>query len=76
MLHTDEECGVEVEVKLLLSRGQTQNTVASFQLMRETTGQVYFFDTEALDLLSKGVIVQLRASLQGLQTTLAVRSRL
>jgi len=60
VLHADEKCGVEV--KLLLSSGQTQATVTSFQLVKETTAQVYFFDTEALDLLSKGVIVQLRQS--------------
>jgi hypothetical protein len=69
-LHADEKCGVEV--KLLLSPGQTQNTVASFQLVRETTGQVYFFDTEALDLLSKGVIVQLR---QGADSDLIIKVR-
>jgi hypothetical protein len=70
LLHADEKCGVEV--KLLLSPGQTQNTVASFQLVRETTGQVYFFDTEALDLLSKGVIVQLR---QGADSDLIIKVR-
>jgi hypothetical protein len=70
LLHADEKCGVEV--KLLLSPGQTQNAVASFQLVRETTGQVYFFDTEALDLLSKGVIVQLR---QGTDSDLTIKVR-
>jgi hypothetical protein len=70
VLHADEKCGVEV--KLLLSPGQTEATVASFQLVRETTGQVYLFDTEALDLRSKGVIVQLR---QGADSDLIIKVR-
>ena len=70
VLHADDKCGVEV--KLLLSPGQTEATVASFQLVRETTGQVYLFDTEALDLLSKGVIVRLR---QGADSDLTIKVR-
>jgi hypothetical protein len=70
VLHADDKCGVEV--KLLLSPGQTEATVASFQLVRETTGQVYLFDTEGLDLLSKGVIVRLR---QGADSDLTIKVR-
>lgn len=53
-----ENCGVEV--KLILSSREGPDTIASFNLAGETTGQVYIFDTDALDLLSKGVIVRLR----------------
>jgi hypothetical protein len=70
VLHADVKCGVEI--KLLLSPGQTEATVASFKLARETTGQVYLFDTEALDLLSKGVIVRLR---QGADSDLTIKVR-
>jgi hypothetical protein len=52
VLHADDKCGVEV--KLLLSPGQTEATVASFQLVRETIGQVYLFDTEALEFATCG----------------------
>lgn len=65
-----ENCGVEV--KLLLSSGGTQDTIASFNLAGDIKGQIYFFDTDALDLLSKGVIVRLR---QGSANDLTVKIR-
>jgi hypothetical protein len=40
----------------------TLPTVAAFNATKETTGRVYFFDTDALDLLSQGAIVRLRRS--------------
>jgi hypothetical protein len=58
VVHASQTC--PVEVKLVLSPEEGPDTIASFQLAREATGQVYFFDTDALDLLSRGVIVRLR----------------
>lgn len=65
-----ENCGVEV--KLLLSSGAAPDTISSFNLAGDIKGQVYFFDTDALDLLSKGVIVRLR---QGSVNDLTVKIR-
>ncbi len=69
-LHAQERCAVEV--KLLLLPGEAPATIASLKLKKETTGEVYFFDTEALDLLSKGVIVRIR---QGGDNDLTVKVR-
>jgi hypothetical protein len=49
------------EVKLLLSPTQVQTAILALQARGETHGRVYFYDTPALDLLSKGVILRLRA---------------
>ena len=69
-LHAQERCAVEI--KLLLLPAEAPATIASLKLKKETTGQVYFFDTDALDLLSKGVIVRVR---QGGDNDLAVKVR-
>jgi hypothetical protein len=65
-----ERCAAEV--KLLLSPAEVSAVVAALKLAKETKGQVYFFDTPALDLLSKGVIVRLR---QGANNDLTVKVR-
>jgi hypothetical protein len=57
-LHGQETCSEEV--KLLLSPTQVQAAVLNLQARGETHGRVYFYDTAALDLLSKGVILRLR----------------
>jgi hypothetical protein len=57
-LHAQQNCNVEV--KILLSQTETQAAVAALDAKRETTGRVYFFDTDALDLLGQGAIVRLR----------------
>lgn len=67
---TEDQCGAEV--KLLLVAGQTQSTVTALNAAKKTTGQVYFFDTSSLDLLSHGVIVRLR---QGAASDLTVKLR-
>jgi hypothetical protein len=64
--------GCGVEVKVLLSPEQTKAAVASLNAGKETVGQVYFFDTGSLDLLSQGVIVRLR---QGSSVDLTVKVR-
>jgi hypothetical protein len=57
-LHGQETCSEEV--KLLLSPAQVRIAVPALQAGRERHGRVYFYDTPALDLLSKGVILRLR----------------
>lgn len=64
------ECGVEA--KALLLPEQTKAAVASLNARKETIGHVYLFDTNALDLLSQGVIVRLR---QGSSIDLTVKVR-
>jgi hypothetical protein len=54
------ELGCPVEVKLLLASPIAQPVIASFGFKKKTTGLVYFFDTESLDLLMQGVIVRVR----------------
>jgi hypothetical protein len=49
-----------VEVKLLLSPTMAQTVVSSLGLGEKSLGRVYFFDTNALDLLRQGVIVRVR----------------
>jgi hypothetical protein len=70
-LHAEERCAVEV--KLLLSPPTTQTVIASLGLERETTGRVYLFDTDALDLSMQGVILRVR---QGAKNDLTVKVRL
>jgi len=53
-----ESC--DEEVKLLLSPTQVQVAVPALQASGETRVRIYFYDTPALDLLSKGVILRLR----------------
>jgi hypothetical protein len=48
------------EVKLLLLPTQVLAVVPALQASGETHGRIYFYDTPALDLLSKGVILRLR----------------
>ena len=57
-LHAQERCSVEV--KLLLSPAQIQSAKSTLNLKNEVGGIVYFFDTDSLDLLSKGLILRLR----------------
>jgi hypothetical protein len=48
------------EAKLLLSPTQLQLAILAFQARGKTHGRVYFYDTPARDLLSKGVILRFR----------------
>jgi hypothetical protein len=72
-------CGVgaaqepcSAEVKLLLSSAEIPMTLAALKARKESAGEVYFFDTEKLDLLSQGVIVRLR---RGSASDLTVKIR-
>jgi hypothetical protein len=58
--HAQERCSVEV--KLLLSPMETQPARSTLNFKKEETGFVYFYDTDSLDLLAKGVILRLRRS--------------
>jgi hypothetical protein len=57
-LPAQETCSQEV--KLLLSPVQVQAAITALKARQETHGRVYFYDTPALDLLSKGVILRFR----------------
>jgi CYTH domain len=69
-LQAEETC--PVEVKLLLSPATIQTVIASLSFENETATRVYFFDTDALDLLKQGVIVRVR---QGADNDLTVKVR-
>jgi len=69
-LHGKEKC--PVEVKLLLSPPTIQTVIESLRFEKETTGRVYFFDTDDLNLLKQGVIVRVR---QGKDNDLTVKVR-
>jgi hypothetical protein len=45
---------------LLLAPSQVQAATTSLHAAKESHGRVYFYDTPALDLLSKGLILRLR----------------
>jgi hypothetical protein len=53
-----ERC--RTEAKLLLKPSQAQSAVAALDGSKESHGQIYFFDTEQLDLFSQGVIIRIR----------------
>ena len=69
--HAQERCSVEV--KLLLSPMETQAARSTLSFKKEVAGFVYFFDTDSLDLLAKGVILRLR---RGADSDLTVKLRL
>jgi len=60
------------EVKLLLSPAEIPATVATFKAQKEFSSDVYFFDTDRRELLSRGVIVRLR---HGSSSDLTVKLR-
>ena len=57
-LYGQETCSEEV--KLLLSPIQLQAAISALAVRGGTHGHIYFYDTPALDLLSKGVILRFR----------------
>jgi hypothetical protein len=61
-----------IEIKLLLSPTTTQIVTASLGFEKERAGQIYFFDTKALDLSAQGVIIRVR---QGANSDLTVKIR-
>lgn len=61
-----------VEAKLLLSTQARPKAIASLGLTQETTGRIYLFDTDALDLSKQQVILRVR---QGANNDLVVKVR-
>ena len=59
VLHAQQPCSEEV--KLLLSPAQVQSAIPVLHAAGEAQGRIYFYDTPSLDLLTKGVILRLRA---------------
>jgi uncharacterized protein YjbK len=70
-LRGEGEC--PVEVKLLLSPAAIHKVIESLGSKNERRGRVYFYDTDALDLLRQGVIVRIR---QGANDDLTVKVRI
>ena len=54
------EAGCGAEIKLLLLPTAAHSALTAFNAGKSTISSVYFFDTNALDLLSQGVILRLR----------------
>jgi hypothetical protein len=69
-VYAQEECSTEV--KLLVSPGQTQKVLTVLHAGKEVSGRVYLFDTDGLDLLSRGVTIRLRT---GAKKDLTVKLR-
>jgi len=69
-LDAQERCSVEV--KLLLSPEQIQSAKSTLNVKNEVGGLVYFFDTDSLDLLAKGLILRLR---RGAASDLTIKLR-
>jgi len=71
VIHAQETC--PVEIKLLLLPSTIKSVMASMSFGKQTTSQIYFFDTDNLSLLNQGVIVRVR---QGAKNDLTVKVRL
>ena len=69
-LRAQESCNSEA--KLLLASSQVQAATTSLNGTEESHGRIYFYDTSALDLLSKGLILRLR---KGADSDLTVKMR-
>jgi len=70
-LHAEETC--PVEIKLLLLPSTIKSVMASMSFGKQTTSEIYLFDTDNLSLLNQGVIVRVR---QGAKNDLTVKVRL
>jgi len=68
--HADEECGAEI--KMLLVPTEVYSALAAINAGKSTRRSVYFFDTNALELLAQGVILRLRS---GATSDLTVKLR-
>jgi hypothetical protein len=69
-VQAQENCNFEA--KLLLVPAQVQDAISSLHATRRLRTRIYFYDTPALDLLSKGLILRLR---QGASNDLTVKLR-
>src|SRR5260370_33426100 len=62
-LRAQESCNSEA--KLLLVPTQVEAAIPLLHATRELRSRIYFYDTPALDLLSKGLILRLRLGAKG-----------
>ena len=69
-IRAEEACSVEI--KLLLLPSTIKSVIASLSFEKQTTNQIYFFDTSNLNLHNQGVIVRVR---QGAKNDLTVKVR-
>jgi hypothetical protein len=69
-LHAQQSCNYEA--KLLLVPSQVRAATTLLHTTKESNGRIYFYDTPALDLLSKGLILRLR---KGAASDLTVKMR-
>ena len=69
-LHAQQDCNAEV--KILLLPTDSRAAAATLGASKESSGRLYFYDSDDLDLLSQGAIVRLR---QGPRRDLTVRLR-
>ena len=70
VVQAEEKCGAEI--KLLLLPTEVHSAMSVFRAGKSTISSVYFFDTNALDLQSQGVILRLR---MGATSDLTVKLR-
>jgi hypothetical protein len=68
-LHAQRECDVEVKILLSSTGGQA---AAALGAKKQSSGRIYFFETDEVGLLSRGLIVRLR---QGARRDLTVKLR-
>lgn len=66
-----ERC--RTEIKVLLSPAELSVTIAALHTQRESSGDVYFFDTDKRELLAQGVIVRLRRGSTASDLTVKLR---
>jgi hypothetical protein len=69
-VQAQENCNFEV--KLLLAPTQVRTAISSLHATKRLRTRIYFYDTPALDLLSKGLILRLR---QGASNDLTAKLR-
>src|SRR5215469_14407172 len=58
VVQAEEKC--DAEIKLLLLPTEVHSAISAFRAGKSTISSVYFFDTNALDLLSEVLILRLR----------------
>src|SRR5215470_3916268 len=61
-IRAQERCNAEV--KLLVSPAQTERVLAAFHAGTPSHSEIYFYDSESLELLSQGLIVRMRTGAQ------------
>ena len=66
-----DKCGAEI--KLLLVPAEIQSAVKAFRAGSPTNGHIYLFDTETLELFSRGVILRVRKGAKATDLMVKVR---